>query len=132
MSQPQAYIAPPQQAQVVQQPVVQHQPAPAVVSVAQQPQTQPQIIHTSVMQQPQPQPQVCIFESKTLKVHATIPEQSYTERAASTSVEHGNKLACNPRPHVITQRVLAQQKSFSNCGMDCKNKIVHVLSMKIR
>ena len=35
-------------------------------------------------------------------------------------VERGNKSACNPRPHTITQRVLAQQKkSFSNCGMDC-------------
>ena len=45
-------------------------------------------------------------------VHATIPERSYAERAASTAsaVEHGNKLACNPRSHVITQRVLAQQK----------------------
>ena len=25
-------------------------------------------------------------------------------------IKRGNKLACNPRPHAITQRVLAQQK----------------------
>ena len=29
------------------------------------------------------------------------------------SVYRGNKLACNPRPHAITQRVLAQQKKCS-------------------
>ena len=41
-----------------------------------------------------------------LQVHATIPEQIFTEREAA----RGDKYACNPHTHTIIQSVQAQQK----------------------
>ena len=61
-------------------------------------------------------------------VHATtIAERSYAERAASIASSTVINLACNPRPHAITQRVLMQQKivqqlCWHGMELDCKEQ----------
>ena len=62
----------------------------------------------------------------SFKVYATIPEQSYAERAASTAL-----LLVIPTHARSSSAYWRSRKLFRNCGMECKSCVIYSFNLTI-